>query len=226
MRFNGLRVYDIEESIIASGFPMLEKEIDFEAEVENLKCMIEVYGMYTLIAMAEEHEKDTIYTSNDLRKAVLHIRRFLKLGNAIANSGHDCALKGITVNVNITAPQHFWLQWERYHFQDTISSMSSMHRITKFDIKTITNEYVDPRALEILKEKIDAYNAEPTPENFHRVVNNIPEGIELTRRIITNYLQLKTMYAQRKCHKMFDWSKNFTMFVKNLPYFEEFTLLG
>ena len=151
MRFNGLRVYDIEESIIASGFPMLEKEIDFEAEVENLKCMIEVYGMYTLIAMAEEHGKDTIYTSNDLRKAVLHIRRFLKLGNAIANSGHDCALKGITVNVNITAPQHILLQWERYHFQVTISSMSSMHRITKFDIKTITNEYVDPRSLEILQ---------------------------------------------------------------------------
>lgn len=224
MRFGGLRVYDMVESIVASGFPMLEEEMDFDFEARNLEMMIDLYGMDGLIGMAREHTKTKEYPTVALKKAVLHIRRAMHLGNAIPNSGHDCAIKGIIVNVNITAPQHFWLQWERYHFQDTISSMSTMHRITRFDIKKITNKYVDPRVIEVLEEKVAIYNADPTSENFHVVVNNIPEGVELTRRVTTNYLQLKTMYAQRKSHKMEDWHRDFKAFVLGLPHFEDFCL--
>ena len=33
-----------------------------------------------------------------------------------------------------------------------------MHRITKFNLDEAYNEYVDPRVIEIMKEKIAAYN--------------------------------------------------------------------
>ena len=85
------------------------------------------------------------------------------------------------------------------------------------DIKLEINEEVKQ-----YKEKIDEYNANPTKENFHKVIHNCPEGIELTRRVSTNYLQLKTMLNQREFHKMYSWSKDFVNMCKELPYFYEF----
>ena len=40
MKYNGLRIYDMEESIVASGFPMLKKKYsaeEYEGEVINLR---------------------------------------------------------------------------------------------------------------------------------------------------------------------------------------------
>ena len=41
-----------------------------------------------------------------------------KLAHAPIGSGHDSALKAITVTMELTAPAFFWAQWQRYHFQD------------------------------------------------------------------------------------------------------------
>lgn len=223
MKFYGLNVNDLEESILASGLPMREEDYtpeEWKAEVENLKHCFKKHGE-ELIKMARRHKKEDIFEDRELEKAVLHIKRALGLGKAAQGSGHDCACKGIIVSVNIKADQSFWLQWERYHFQDTVSSMSTMHRILKFDVDKSFSEYVDPRSIEILKEKIAAYEKNKTPENFHQVIHNIPEGIELTRRVTTNYLQLKTMYHQRKSHKMFSWNKDFIRLCDELPWFYE-----
>jgi hypothetical protein len=75
-----------------------------------------------------------------------------------------------------------------------------------------------------LNEKIEQYNKNPTSDNFHRVIHNCPEGIELCRRVTTNYLQLKTMRSQREHHKMYAWSKDYLNFCDNLPYFKELCL--
>lgn len=227
MKFYGLRVYDLEESIIASGFPMLKKKYtseEYENEVSNLKSYIFMYGdkIFTWSKLPKE-ERDK--KAEEIRKAMNHIRRACNLGSAKSSSGHDCMLKGVLVSVNIEADQSFWLQWERYHFQDTISSMSTMHCLSKFEnIDSMFSEYTDPRAIAICNEYIDIYNENPTPENFHRVIHNCPEGIELCRRVTTNYLQLKTMKNQRESHKMYAWSKDFINLTKSLPYFEELCL--
>ena len=47
MKFYGVRVYDMCESIVASGFPMLKREYtpeEFDAEVENLEYFLDLYG--------------------------------------------------------------------------------------------------------------------------------------------------------------------------------------
>jgi hypothetical protein len=42
-------------------------------------------------------------------------------------------------------------------------------------------------------------------------------GLELTARITTNYLQLKTIYAQRHNHKLEEW-RDFCRFIESLPF--------
>lgn len=226
MKYYGLRIYDMEESIVASGFPMLKREYtpeEYEREVNVLKGNLIIYKdkIFELAKLTKEERDKELPT---LRISMNHLRRAMNLGGAIPSSGHDCAMKGILVSVNIKADQSFWLQWERYHFQDTISSMSTMHCLCKFEkLNEMMSEYVDPRILEVLNEKIEEYNNNPTPENFHKVIHNCPEGIELTRRIVSNYLQFKTMYAQRKNHKMYAWNRDFVNLINELPYFHQFT---
>ena len=230
MKYFGLRIYDIEESIIASGFPMLKKKYtsqEYEVEVINLRNTLFLHGEEKALNLCKLSKEELSKYSGSEIKAITHMKRALNLGNAKPSSGHDCFQKGIVVNVNIEADQSFWLQWERYHYQDTISSMSTMHCLTKFNLNdNLFSEWVDKRNIEILNEKIEEYNENPTSDNFHKVIHNCPEGIELCRRVSTNYLQLKTMYNQRKNHKMYAWSEDFTDMCEELKYFKELSLGG
>ena len=48
-------------------------------------------------------------------------------------------------------------------------------------------------------------------------MSNCPMGLLLTARVATNYLQLKTMYKQRKHHPLQEW-KLFNDWIIGLPY--------
>jgi hypothetical protein len=91
-----------------------------------------------------------------------------------------------------------------------------MHRITKMDIDKQCNEYVSPMIIEVVKLFVDQYNDDPTPENYLRVLYNIPTGFRLTARMTTNYRQLKTIYSQRKDHRLPEW-RAFCAWITTLP---------
>lgn len=55
---------------------------------------------------------------------------------------------------------------------------------------------------------------------FMKIVSNLPQGIEKTWAITTNYLQLKTIYHQRKNHKLPEWHI-FCEWIESLPFFKE-----
>ena len=58
-------------------------------------------------------------------------------------------------------------------------------------------------------------------ENFMKMISNCPMGLELFERVSTNYKQLQTIYYQRKDHKLKeDWGA-FCKMIEELPYFEE-----
>ena len=72
-----------------------------------------------------------------------------------------------------------------------------------------------------MKELVELYNNAPTYENFMLLVSNCPQGIELFMRVSTNYLQIRTLYNQRKNHTLKeDWGA-FCHWIETLPYAKE-----
>ena len=154
--------------------------------------------------------------------------RAARLGSAKPGSGHDCYLKGIIVQADVTAPQYFWLQWQRYHFHDIISSESKMHRILEMGIQAQCNEFVDDAVVEHLQKLIDSYNRGGLMKVmqgvlYQRIIANCPMGLMLKARISTNYLQLKSNWHQRRGHKLEEW-QIYCDWIEDLPGFKEFVL--
>ena len=143
-----------------------------------------------------------------------------KLGSSGTGEGHDQFLTGIIVQFDLTFSLKAWTEAQRYHFLDFVSSQSTIHRIAKFDIEHQCNEYVHPGTISMIKTLVDCYNDNPTSENYLRVLYNIPTGFQLTARMTTNYRQLKTIYYQRKNHRLPEW-REFCSWIETLPKFKE-----
>lgn len=58
---------------------------------------------------------------------------------------------------------------------------------------------------------------------FMKIISNLPMGFELWAGMTTNYRQLKTIYFQRKNHKLLEWHK-FCAWIESLPMFWELVL--
>lgn len=148
--------------------------------------------------------------------------RTLNLANCQTGTGHDQFLTGIIVQFDLTLSIKCWVEAQRYHFLDFVSSQSTMHRIAKMDIEEQCNEYVHVGTISIVKGLLDCYNDNPTPENYLRLLYNIPVGFRLTARMTTNYRQLKTIYQQRKNHRLPEWQV-FCDWIRTLPHNEFIT---
>ena len=157
--------------------------------------------------------------------------------------GHDQWLTGVIVQFDFTFSNKGYVEAERYHFFDFVSSQSTMHRIAKFDLDEAYNEYVDPRIIDILKEKVKDYNdfvdsistgllpqseeglkkiEKQKAKKYLEVLYSNPAGFRLTAGMTTNYRQLKTIYAQRKNHRLPEW-RTFCKWIETLPMSELIT---
>lgn len=145
--------------------------------------------------------------------------RTQSLATCERGTGHDQFLTGIIVQFDLTLSIKAWVEAERYHFLDFVSSQSTMHRIAVLDIEEQCNEYVTENTKKELQRLKDIYNADKTPENYLVLLYNIPTGYKLTARMTTNYRQLKTIYAQRKKHRLPEW-REFCKWVETLPHAE------
>lgn len=206
MKVENVKIYDLEESLIASGYPMRT-----DTEYKKLE------------------DKD--------------VNRGKKLVDATktGNGAHAQFLTGIRVNFDLTCSNKMWVEAERYRFLEFVSSQSTMHRITKFDLNKAYNKYVDPRVVEIMKEKVNKYNdycfkiaTSLTPQSqdiLQQIENNKkkmyleilytnPSGFELTARMTTNYRCLRNIYLQRKDHRLPEW-REFCKWIETLPYAKE-----
>lgn len=140
----------------------------------------------------------------------------VKLAKCDMGTGHDNWLCGIRVAFDISLTAKALIEFERYHFADIVSCNSTMHRITRFDLDKAYCKYVDQRMIDVMKELVDKYNEDPTPENYLRVLYSNPNGFIYTMRINTNYRQLKTMHVQRSPHRLPEW-REFCGWMETLP---------
>ena len=157
-------------------------------------------------------------SANHLKCTEDYTPRIKSLANAKGGSGHDNFLKGIVVQFDFTATNKIWVEAERYHFFDIVSSQSTMHKLKDMNLDECFIEYTDKRIVEIMKELQKKYNETKSKEAFYNLVYSCPSGLLITAGISTNYLQLKTMYHQRKGHYLDEWSVDFVKFVNSLPY--------
>jgi len=145
--------------------------------------------------------------------------RASRLAGVANGSGHANFLKGIIVQFDLKYPQYLSPQLQRYHWFEIISSQSKMHCLTKGEFSF--NEYVDNKVIDNLQLRIDQYNFYNSYENFMKCISNVPAGLEMWMGITTNYLQLKTIYMQRKNHKLKEDYGAIMAMIKDLPMGEE-----
>lgn len=187
-------------------------------QIEDIISNVQVYGL-------EESIKRSKYPmSTDISTCTTEpTKTTYSLGRASVGSGHDNWLNGVIVQFDLTFTNKAWVEAERYHFLDFVSSQSTMHRITKFDLDKAYIEYTDPRMIEIMQQLVDQYNADPTPDNYLKVLYSNPAGFKITAGMTTNYRQLKTIYYQRKNHRLPEW-RVFCEWIETLPMFKELIL--
>lgn len=193
MRVENVKVYDLEESLHASGYPLRTTTNWTETEEATLKR-----------AKNLSHAADWV-------------------------GAHDQFLTGILVSFDLTFSNKAWVEAERYRFLSFVSSESTMHRITKFNLKEQCNRYVDARIIDIVQRKIDEYNRLSSLEGqdkeresqkkelYLEILYNIPAGFELTARLTTNYRCLKNIWRQRRGHRLPEW-REFCEWIETLPY--------
>lgn len=216
-------------------------------EIKNVK----VYDLKESVIACRNAMKLEIpeYTDIEFYEA---LERAKTLAKTTTGSGHQTFLSGIRVSFDIKYPDYISPELQRYHWMDIVTSSSKMHRLISMDLDMACNKYVVRPAIDTMKRLIDNYKKikDSVEDNakyytlylrdgtvlvtedkdkalyyaFMLCVSNCPQGIELFMRCSTNYLQLKTVYHQRKNHKLVeDWQEGFCKdFVEKLPYFEEF----
>lgn len=191
MKVENLKVYDFEESLVASGLPM---------RTDN--------------SLRHADEKD--------------VKRGLNLTKAsFGNGAHAQWLTGVRVAFDLTFTNKAWVEAERYRFLEFVSSESTMHRIARFDLDKQYNSYVDPRVIEIMKQKVAEYNTlenkttEEAKQLYLEILYTNPAGFELTARLTTNYRCLLNIYIQRHDHRLPEWREFCDYILNNLPMFKE-----
>lgn len=213
-----VKVYDLVESIVASGLAMRTEPFNYEEEKKDI----------------DRHLKRCINLVQASKNTDVHC--------------HDNFLTGIRVSFDIKYPQYLSPELQRYHFLDIVTSMSKMHRLSKISLGKCCNKYVSPSIIKIAQEYIDNYNyivsnksvttftyctvdskGDPVFEKvegrekalyaaFMTMISNCPAGLELWMRVSTNYKQLQTIYYQRRHHRLKeDWGVIIDM-IERLPY--------
>jgi len=147
------------------------------------------------------------------------------------DDSHCKFLRQIQVWVNITAPRFYWAEWDTYKIGTVANSQSTMHTLMKTGVDPkdvfihwgldsmvdeIMNKYVDD-----INYIIEIYHSTTDSETKHKYFETIkgmlPEGYFQTRMVSLNYQTLRTMYRQRKTHRLSGWSTDFAFWVQTLP---------
>ena len=204
LKISNVQIFNLEGAVLASGNAM---------RTEPLKDL-------SLKKYAEE-----------FKRGLERCKKLTKAGFSDV-SCHSNYLTGILVKFDVTYPQYWTPEAQRYHWFNIVTSSSKMHRLCKMNLEKCTNKYVSPRTIETEQSYIDAYNEllkhpewstysywDTTEEGiatfktthnreealywaFMVMLSNCPLGFELFEQVTTNYKQLQTMYYQRKNHRL------------------------
>ena len=180
-----------------------------------------IYGLHEAVIASGNSYRTQFREVSDLNPA--DWTRATKLGNVAPGTGHDAFLNGITVVMDVTAPLYWWKQAQRYHWLEFVSSQSTMHCVLKFDIKNQCVADTDERVIVVIQSLINEYNnqddAAIKSKLWYKIIASLPCGFCLGATMTTSYRQLKTIYLQRKDHRLKEWHV-FADWCLSLPQFK------
>lgn len=203
--------------------PLYDSELDWEEVIDPES--VSVYGLEYSIKCSKYPKATDVSKCNDAVTKTVE-----SLAKTDAGTGHNNFEKGIIVEFDLTMTPKMSVELERYNFIDFISSQSTMHKITSFDLDKAYIKLTDQRCINVIKELVAEYNSLTKEEKdspygkelYLRILYSNPCGMKLTSGMVTNYLQLKTIYQQRHNHRLPEW-RAFCRWIETLPYSEWIT---
>lgn len=191
---SNIKVYDLEESMRAAGYPMrtdLDETLDFTKDWGRAQRLTKA----SRFNAAHAQFLTGIVVNFDLtfsNKAWIEAERYRFLNFVSSQSTMHCITK-------------FGLRKQCNEYVDE-------------RIITIVQEYIDlynnltAQDEETIKSKKDLYL---------KILYNLPSGFQLTARMTTNYRCLLNIYNQRHDHRLPEWREFCNQLLEELPFFKE-----
>ena len=161
----------------------------------------------------------------------------LALAHRLLSSGSDSDskfLRSIHVYTELTAPTYFLNELHTYKIGTVSNSSSIQHTGAKRDYtpNDFTLDQSRPYAgiglsqsecdLQTIIEIVNKWRQKYKDTNdysYFRIMRQLmPMGYEYTVAWTANYQVLRTIYFQRRNHRLSEWSHGFMQFIQTLPY--------
>ena len=191
---SNIKVYDLEESMRAAGYPMrtdLDETLDFTKDLGRAQRLTKA----SRFNAAHAQFLTGIVVNFDLtfsNKAWIEAERYRFLNFVSSQSTMHCITK-------------FGLRKQCNEYVDE-------------RIITIVQEYID------LYNSLTAQDEETIEfkKNLYlKILYNLPSGFQLTARMTTNYRCLLNIYNQRHDHRLPEWREFCNQLLEELPFFRE-----
>ena len=197
LEISNVKVYDLRESIIASGNPMRIEPVsysdeEFEKGLKRMKRL--VHSSLSTNVHCHDNALTGIRVSFDVKYPQYWSLEFQRY--------HFADIVTSSSKMHRLCKMDIANACNKYVSKETIEQMEKLVDRYNYAVEKGAEEGV-------------------IYENFMKMISNCPMGLELFERVSTNYKQLQTIYYQRKDHKLKeDWGA-FCKMIEELPYFEE-----
>lgn len=208
LEIQNVKVYDLRESVIASGNAMRLEPVEYSDSefIKGLKRMVKlVHASKNTDIHSHDNALCGIRVSFDIKYPQYWSMEFQRyhFADIVTSSSkmHRLLKMDITKACN------------EYVTQDTINNLKQYI----FEYNDTLRLYTNTGRINTDEARQKIYDA------WMKVLSNTPLGLELFMRVSTNYKQLQTIYYQRKNHKLKEWH-TFCRMIEGLPYFKQLIL--
>ena len=206
LEITNVKVYDLKESVIASGNAMRLEPVEytdkeFNKGIERMKKLVK--ASKTTGINCHDNALTGIRVSFDIKYPQYWSMEFQRYHFADIVTSSSKMHRLLKMDIDKACNEYVTQE-------------------TKNNLKAYIKDYND--TVSLYEHSVNMENARNAVyKAWMKVISNCPMGLELFMRVSTNYKQLQTIYHQRKNHKLKEWH-TFCKMIEELPYFKELIL--
>ena len=203
LEITNIKVYDLKESVIASGNAMRLEPVEytdkeFNKGIERMKKLVQ--ASKTTGINCHDNALTGIRVSFDIKYPQYWSMEFQRYHFADIVTSSSKMHRLLKMDIDKACNEYVTQE-------------------TKNNLKAHIKDYND--TVSLYEHSVNMESARNAVyKAWMKVISNCPMGLELFMRVSTNYKQLQTIYYQRKNHKLKeDWGA-FCKMIEELPYFK------